>query len=196
VPVPALVSLSVPQHPSAHHELSRRGWRSTDNCTVHLAGSKSWRFEHDDLDVLRRALFVRDAAMLPVAVSEMTPPRLTGDVPASSERRARGRPGGRCRAVAAVWGLMLDQAVREFGSRNADDPGDDRMASLTSPAQVAESVRSRWRSIRWRQATCCGGCSCPPSLVQPDRAVQSKTPDRCFSGLEELTSQSTVAMYR
>lgn len=48
---------------------------------VRVAGSNSWRFEHDNLDILQVALFVRDAARLPVAAAADVPPPMTGEVP-------------------------------------------------------------------------------------------------------------------
>jgi hypothetical protein len=122
---------------SAHHELSRSDRLPGDNFDVRFAGSKSWRFEHDDLDVLRRALFVRDAAMLPVAASEEIPPRLTGDVPASSDVVPEGDRAAAAEQWLLWWRLMLDQAVREFGTRKAEDPSDDMMARL--------QARTSWR---------------------------------------------------
>jgi hypothetical protein len=104
---------------------------------VRRAGSKSWRFEHDDLDVLRRALFVRDAAMLPVAASADVPPRLTGDVPASRDVVLDGDRAAAAEQWLLWWRLMLDEAVREFGTRKAEDPSDDQMARL--------EARTRWR---------------------------------------------------
>ena len=49
---------------------------------MYRTGSPSWRFEHDNLHILHRALFVRDAAMLPVTALPEVPPRLIDDVPA------------------------------------------------------------------------------------------------------------------
>jgi hypothetical protein len=109
---------------------------------VRLAGTKSWRFGHDDLDVLRRALFVRDAAMLPVTASVDVPPRLSGEIPAASAVLTEAD-----RAVAAEqwlqwWRRMLDLTVREISVRKAEDPGDDMTAEATMARLQA---RTGWR---------------------------------------------------
>jgi hypothetical protein len=109
---------------------------------VRFAGSKSWRFGHDDLDVLRRALFVRDAAMLPVSVSVDVPPRLSGDIPAASAVLAEAD-----RAAAALqwlqwWRRMLDLAVREESVRKAEEPSADMAAEGRMASVVA---RTSWR---------------------------------------------------
>jgi len=75
--------------------------------------------------------------MLPVAVSEESPPRLTGDVPASSDVVPEGDRAAAAEQWLLWWGLMLDQAVREFGTRTAEDQSDDRMARLQE--------RTSWR---------------------------------------------------
>jgi hypothetical protein len=86
---------------------------------VRVAGASSWRFEHDDLDILPVAPFIRDAARLPVDASADVPPPLTGEVPDAS---AVLSPADRRVAAGqwlAWWRRMLDQAVREVRIRRA-----------------------------------------------------------------------------
>jgi len=45
------------------------------------SGSGSWRFGHGDMGYLPAALFVRDAARLPVAPAADISPRFAGEVP-------------------------------------------------------------------------------------------------------------------
>jgi hypothetical protein len=56
----------------------RDGPSSATGDWMHRQGSKSWRFGHGDMGYLHTALFVRDAARLPVAPSADIPPRLGG----------------------------------------------------------------------------------------------------------------------
>jgi hypothetical protein len=73
----------------------------------------SWRFGHGDMGYVHTALFVRDAAGLPVAPSADIPPRLEGDVPdcagviPPTERSAAGRQW------VAWWHRLVGQAARE-----------------------------------------------------------------------------------
>jgi hypothetical protein len=80
---------------------------------MHRQGSRSWRFGHGDMGYLHTALFVRDAACLPVAPSADIPPRLVRDVPdyagllPPSQRAAAGTQW------VIWWRRLVRQAVRE-----------------------------------------------------------------------------------
>ena len=138
---------SVPHRLSARNELSCRDQLPGDNCGVRIAGSKSWRFEHDDLDILRRALFVRDAAMLSVAASVEVPPRLSGDVPMTTAVVSEGDRAVAARQWLLWWRHMLDQVAQEFIARKAEDPSD----GLEDPRDVMARLEAR---TRWRHEVC------------------------------------------
>jgi hypothetical protein len=109
---------------------------------VRVAGTKSWRFGHDDLDVLRRALFVRDAAMLPVIASADVPPRLSGDIPAASGALTEADRAAAAEQWLQWWRRMLDLAVGEVSARKAEDPSGD----MTAEARMARlRARTSWR---------------------------------------------------
>jgi hypothetical protein len=80
---------------------------------MHRQGTASWRFGHGDMGYLHTALFVRDAARLPVASSADIPPRLARDAPdctdvlPPSERAAAGQQW------VAWWRRLVGQAARE-----------------------------------------------------------------------------------
>jgi hypothetical protein len=80
---------------------------------MHRQGTASWRFGHGDMGYLHTALFVRDAARLPVAPSADIPPLLTRDVPDCSEIvPPRNRPiAGQQWKV--WWQRLVGQAARE-----------------------------------------------------------------------------------
>ena len=82
------------------------------------------------MDILHHALFVRDAAMLPVAGSVEVPPPLIGEVsagPFGLSERDRGIAAG---DWLIWWRRMLDQAVREVVTRRAEDPAQDSLTQL------------------------------------------------------------------
>jgi hypothetical protein len=94
---------------------------------MHRRGSSSWRFEHDAGrgQFLNLALFVRDAADLPVPSSADIPPRLAGEIPDCS---AVLSPDDRATAGdqwVVWWHQLLDQVVREARQRATLPPGDD-----------------------------------------------------------------------
>ncbi len=94
---------------------------------MHLRGSSSWRFEHDAGrgQFLNLALFVRDAADLPVPSSADIPPRLAGEIPDCS---AVLSPDDRATAGdqwVVWWHQLLDQTVREARQRATLPPDDD-----------------------------------------------------------------------
>jgi hypothetical protein len=125
---------------------------------VRLAGTKSWRFGHDDLDVLRRALFVRDAAMLPVAASADVPPRLSGEIPAAAAVLAEADRAAAAGQWLQWWRRMLDLAVREVSVRKAEDPGDDVTAEVLTEDQVRQEHIARMARLQartgWRHDVC------------------------------------------
>jgi hypothetical protein len=125
---------------------------------VRLAGTKSWRFGHDDLDVLRRALFVRDAALLPVAASADVPPQLSGDIPAASAVLAEADRAAAAGQWLQWWRRMLDLAVREVSVRKAEDPSDDLTAEVLTEDQVRRAHVARMARLqertRWRHDVC------------------------------------------
>jgi hypothetical protein len=107
---------------------------------VHRAGSNSWRFEHDNLEMLHQALLVRDAAMLQVPGSADVPPPLIGEVPTGSA--VMSEPD---RAVAAGqwlqwWRKMLEQAVQEVRIRKAEDPGQDTLTRLKARVSGRQDI--------------------------------------------------------
>lgn len=87
-------------------------------------GSGSWRFGHGDMGYLHTALFVRDAARLPVAPAADIPPRLTGDVPDRADVLAPGDRPVVGEQWATWWHRLVGQAVRE-GQRSATSPPAD-----------------------------------------------------------------------
>jgi len=83
--------------------------------------SGSWRFGHGDMGYLHAALFVRDAARLPVAPAADIPPRLAGEVPDCADVL---EPGDRLVAGeqwVVWWRRLVGQAVRE-GQRSGTRP--------------------------------------------------------------------------
>jgi hypothetical protein len=103
---------------------------------VHRTGSSSWRFEHDDLDILHRAL-LRDAAMLPVTASAEVPPRLIADVPASPAVVPGADRAAAARQWRRWWRRMLGEAAQEVSVRKAEDPGQDMLTRI--------KARTSWR---------------------------------------------------
>jgi hypothetical protein len=105
-----------------------------------FVGSRSWRFAHDDLDFLVRALIVRDAAELPVAGSPEVPPPVTRDLPAGPAVLPEAD-----RPIAALqwlqwWRQMLDQAVREIAIRRAEDEGEDQLLRIQARVSGRQEV--------------------------------------------------------
>lgn len=107
---------------------------------MHRAGSGSWRFEHDNLDILHHAVFVRDAAMLPVAGSAEVPPPLIGEFspgPFGLSDADRGVAAG---DWLIWWRRMLDQTVREIRVRRAEDPAQDMLERLLARVAGRDGV--------------------------------------------------------
>jgi hypothetical protein len=97
---------------------------------MHVAGSRSWRFEHDDGYMLHQALFVRDATRLPVAGAAEVPPPLAGEVPDASAVLPAADRAVAARQWQSWWRQILDEEVREVAIRRAEDPGQDALARL------------------------------------------------------------------
>ena len=76
---------------------------------MHRRGSSSWRFEHDAGrgQFLNLALFVRDAADLPVPSSADIPPRLAGEIPDCSAVLSPDE-GAKVARLAEVWAMARD----------------------------------------------------------------------------------------
>lgn len=87
----------------------------------------SWRFEQADMDLLHHALFVRDAAKLPVASSPAVPPPLLGEAPEGPANLSDTDRGVAASDWLVWWRQMLDQAVREIRIRRAEDPAQDAL---------------------------------------------------------------------
>jgi hypothetical protein len=105
---------------------------------MHRQGTASWRFGHGDMGYLHTALFVRDAAGLPVAPSADIPPRLEGDVSdcadvlPPSERAAAGQQW------VAWWHRLVGQAARE--ARQSWTP----LPANTGPDDLEARIRHRF----------------------------------------------------
>jgi hypothetical protein len=88
---------------------------------MRLSGSNSWQFGHGDMGYLQSALFVRDAARLPVATRSDVPPRLAGYVPDCSDVLGPGDRLSVGEQWLAWWHRLVGQAVGE-GQRSATRP--------------------------------------------------------------------------
>jgi hypothetical protein len=80
---------------------------------MHRQGSLSWQFGHGDMGYLHTALFVRDAARLPVAASADIPPRLAGDVPDCADVLPSDERAAAAQQWVVWWQRLVGQAVRE-----------------------------------------------------------------------------------
>jgi hypothetical protein len=80
---------------------------------MHREGSASWRFGHGDMGYLHTALFVRDAARLPVGPSPDIPPPLTGDVPDDADVLPPGERTAAGQQWVVWWRRLVGQAARE-----------------------------------------------------------------------------------
>ena len=76
-------------------------------------GSSSWQFGHGDMGYLHTALFVRDAARLPVAPSADIPPRLARDVPDYAGLLPPGERAAAGKYWVTWWRQLVGQAARE-----------------------------------------------------------------------------------
>ena len=80
---------------------------------MHLQGSSSWQFGHGDMGYLHTALFVRDAARLPVVPSADIPPRLARNVPDYADLIPRAERPAAGEQWVIWWRRLVGQAARE-----------------------------------------------------------------------------------
>jgi hypothetical protein len=80
---------------------------------MQVRGTGSWQFGHGTMGYLETALFVRDAAGLPVEPDPSVPPRLTGDVPDHSGVLAPGDRIAAARQWLSWWHRLTRQAAAE-----------------------------------------------------------------------------------
>lgn len=80
---------------------------------MHVRGSDSWRFGYGSMGYLETALFVRDAARLPVAVGASVPPLRTGGAPDHSDVLAPGDRRTAAQQWLAWWHRLTGQAAAE-----------------------------------------------------------------------------------
>ena len=92
------------------------------------AGSPSWRFMEDEAQFLHLALFMRDAAGLPIARSDDIPPQLAGERPGPARTVPGGGQGPMAGQWVTWWRRLLAQAVREALRGNAPDGDQDPLA--------------------------------------------------------------------
>jgi len=90
---------------------------------MYRQGSSSWRFGHGDMGYLHTALFVRDAARLPLAPSADIPPRLVRDVPDYADVLPPGERAAAAQQWVVWWHRLLGQAVREARQSVTPLPG-------------------------------------------------------------------------
>src|SRR5215469_5693544 len=107
---------------------------------MYRAGSPSWRFEHDNLHILHRALFVRDAAMLSVTALPEVPPRLIGNLPATPAVVPDADRAAAAQQWLLWWRRMLGQAVQEVRVRQAEDPGQDLPTRINARASWQHEI--------------------------------------------------------
>lgn len=105
---------------------------------MHRQGSGSWRFGHGDMGYLHTALFIRDAARLPVASSAEIPPRLAGNVPDYADVLPPSERAAAAQQWVVWWHRLLGQAVRE--ARQSVTP----LPAGTIPDDFEARVRHRF----------------------------------------------------
>lgn len=105
---------------------------------MHRRGSGSWRFGHGDMGYLHTALFVRDAARLPVPPLAAIPPRLAADVPDYADVLAPGQRPAAGRQWVAWWHRLVGQAARE--ARQSVTP----LPAGTDPDDLKAVIRHRF----------------------------------------------------
>lgn len=122
--------------------LDQGSWRPGDlrrtGDRMHRQGSRSWRFGHGDMGYLHSALFVRDAARLPVPPSADIPPRLAGDVPDYAGVLPPGERAAAGQQWVVWWHRLVGQAVRE--ARQSVTP----LPAGTDPADFRARMRHRF----------------------------------------------------
>jgi hypothetical protein len=112
---------------------------------MHVRGSDSWRFGHGNMGYLETALFVRDAAGLPVEQGPGVPPRLTGDIPDCPGLVTPGDRDAAARQWAVWWYRLVRQTAIEWQRRSAmassaGDQTQDRLAAIRAQAAGRDEV--------------------------------------------------------
>ena len=105
---------------------------------MHRHGSGSWRFGHGDMGYLHTALFVRDAAGLPVPPAADIPPRLAGEVPDYAGVLPPGERPAAGQQWVAWWHRLVGQAAREARQSATPLPPD------TDPDDLEALIRHRY----------------------------------------------------
>ncbi len=105
---------------------------------MHRQGTRSWRFGHGDGSYLHTALFVRDAARLPVAASADIPPRLAVDVPDYGRVLPSGERAAAAQQWVVWWHRLVGQAVREARQSVTPLPAD------TDPDNFKAVIRHKY----------------------------------------------------
>jgi len=105
---------------------------------MQLQGSSSWQFGRGDMGYLHTALFVRDAARLPVAPSADIPPRLARDVPDYTGLLPPGERAAASMQWVIWWRRLVRQAVRE--ARQSVTP----LPAGTDPDDFEARIRHRF----------------------------------------------------
>jgi len=105
---------------------------------MHVGRSPSWQFGHGDMGFLHTALFVRDAAALPVAPAPDIPPRLAGEIPGDAEVLTGPERTTAGQQWAGWWHRLVGQAVRE--ARQSVTP----LPAGTDPDDFHARIRHRF----------------------------------------------------
>jgi hypothetical protein len=105
---------------------------------MHREGSASWRFGHGDMGYLHTALFVRDAARLPVSPSPDIPPPLAGDVPDYADVLPSGQRTAAGQHWVVWWRRLVGQAAHEARQSATALPAD------TDPDDFEAIIRHRF----------------------------------------------------
>ena len=105
---------------------------------MHRQGSGSWQFGHGDMGYLHTALFVRDAARLPVAPSADIPPRLARDVPDYTGLLPPGERAAAGKQWVIWWRRLVGQAAWE--GRQSVTP----LPAGTDPDDFEAHIRHRF----------------------------------------------------
>jgi len=94
----------------------------------------------DDAQFLHLALFIRDAAGLPVTRADDVPPRLAGKVPGQAGTLTDAERGAAAGQWVTWWRRLLAQAVREALRGNAPDGDQDPLARVQAIYAGREEV--------------------------------------------------------
>jgi hypothetical protein len=100
---------------------------------MQVAGSASWRFEEGNSQLLHLALFIRDAAALPVQQAGDIPPPLASPVPGRADTVPTGHPDVTAAQWITWWRQLTDSEADEAqheGRRIDEDSRTDARAML------------------------------------------------------------------